>query len=217
MKTKLIKFHFIILLILVVNIFVNNIFNFGLNSYAKIVLVLLLVGSGFSLFALNFKRLFKPFTLLKFYSTFFITIPIFVSFVWTSNENWSISVSTDVEEALLQDIPIYRQYDYEIYEMPDIFSFLNCNNGSLYRDYNNDYYIDKNYFIFKTRIGYFHSAQYVKSVNSEDSLNFHLFEISEYLTGDEIQSINVINDSISINFYEQNNKTFEINYFTRNK
>lgn len=59
MKTKLTKFHFIILLILVVNFIITLSFNFGLNNYVKIGLKILFYGSaliGVFVFAEPFKH-----------------------------------------------------------------------------------------------------------------------------------------------------------------
>ncbi|WP_375562585.1 hypothetical protein ACE193_08575 [Bernardetia sp. OM2101] len=201
MKTKLVKFHFIILLILVVNIFVTNIFNFGLNSYAKMLLAFLLVGSGFSLFALNFKRLFKPFTFLKVYSTFYITIPLLILFFWNSNEYWNNSISYRFERTLSTGKLVYEQSNYKIYEYmkPSIF---NTPNGGCSNSFSTEYFLDKNYFIFKTRLGYFHSVY-----KDRENTNF---EIPMSLIEEDMKNINVANDSIFINFYESDNMVFEI-------
>ena len=113
METKLIKFHFIILLILIGNLLIKIAlfalkgYNFGLNSYV-IMSVVILFGNGISIFILNFKRLFKPFTFLKLYSILFVTIPLLVFLVSNIDEGWSNSILSDFKRTVLMNVPVYR-------------------------------------------------------------------------------------------------------------
>ncbi|WP_338790006.1 hypothetical protein [Bernardetia sp. MNP-M8] len=157
-------------------------------------LVLLLVGSGFSLFALNFKRLFKPFTFLKLYSTLYMTIPLLVLFICNFDHSCSNSTEYHLTQSLSTDTPIYRQYNYEIYKKTGVLDFLNTCSGS-----SSNYYIDKNYFIFKVRLGYFHSVY-------EDAE----FTFSEPLIKKEIENIGVKNDSIFIDFKDNYTRKFKL-------
>lgn len=200
MKTKLIKFHFIILLILVVNFVITSIFDIGLNSYVKTLLALLLYGSGFSLFALNFKRLFKPFTLLKFYSTFFVTIPLLVLFVSNIDEHWSNSISSDFRKSISIYTPVYRQYNYEIYEKTHVLDILNTN---CFGTTSSDYHIDKNYFIFSIRLGYF---DFDYNYKDREVLNIDDFKP---LKSKSLKNINVEKDSVYMNF-NNHVRAFEI-------
>ena len=62
-----------------------------------------------------------------------------------------------------------------------------------------DYYIDKNYFIFTVRLGYFNFVY--KDAEST---------FSESLLEEEIKNINVKNDSICINFHEGYSRIYKI-------
>ncbi|WP_338768935.1 hypothetical protein WAF17_08810 [Bernardetia sp. ABR2-2B] len=207
MKTKLIKFHFIILLILVVNLFIIDGYNFGLNSYAKMALIALLFGSGISMFALNVKPVFK--LLVRLYSTFYIAVALWISsIIFTTDKHLTLVFPYDFYEPLRIHVPVYKQSDYEVYnyDKKGVLSFLSCG-GGIESGY---YFLDKNYFIFKTRIGYFYSGHSVKVISEGNDVEFTKRDAYKYLMGKDIQNINVSNDSIFINFYESDNMVFEI-------
>ncbi|WP_338790005.1 hypothetical protein [Bernardetia sp. MNP-M8] len=208
MKAKLIKFHIIILLILVVNLFIIDGYNFGLNSYAKMTLLILLFGSGISMFALNVKPVFK--LLIRLYSTFYVAVALLVSFVvCNTDKHPSLVFPYDFYEPLRIHVPVYKQSDYEVYnyDKKGVLSFLSSCGGGIESGY---YFLDKNYFIFKTRIGYFYSGHSVKVISEGNDVEFTKRDAYKYLMEKDIQNINVSNDSIFINFYESDNMVFEI-------
>lgn len=204
MKTKLITFHIIILLILGVNLFIIDGYNFGLNSYAKITLLILFFESGISMFALNVKPVFKLW--VRLYSTFYMTVALLVMFMFFSSDKpFTHLFPYEYYDILSKHIPIYSQSNYELYEYmrPSIF---NTPNGGCSNSFDTEYYLDKNYFIFKTRVGYFDTNYSVKYTNAENPLEFTMHD----LVKKDIKNISVANDSIFINFYEDENIAFEI-------
>ncbi|WP_375562586.1 hypothetical protein ACE193_08580 [Bernardetia sp. OM2101] len=72
MKTKLIKFHFLILLILVVNFIITIGFDLGLNSYVRIGLKILFYGSA----VIGFIVFLKPFQFITAYFSLYVVSPI---------------------------------------------------------------------------------------------------------------------------------------------
>ncbi|WP_338814622.1 hypothetical protein V9L05_05065 [Bernardetia sp. Wsw4-3y2] len=208
MKNKLIKFHFIILLILVVNLFIIDGYNFGLNSYAKMTLLILLFGSGISMFALNVKPVLK--LLVRLYSTFYIAVALLISYIiFTTDKHPTLVFPYDFYEPLRTHVPVYKQSDYEIYnyDKKGVLSFLNSCGGGIESGY---YFLDKNYFIFKTRIGYFYSGHSVKVISEGNDVEFTKRDTYKHLKKKDIQNINVANDSVYINFNEGYNRVFEI-------
>ncbi len=107
MKTKLIKFHFIILLILVVNFFIGLVLNFELNNYVKIGLKILFYGSAL----VGFFICFKPFRLVTAYFSLYLFFPF--AFLAVLGKNGFMVAAFLLP--LTNSFPLYENNNFQIY------------------------------------------------------------------------------------------------------
>lgn len=149
MKTKLIKFHFIILLILVVNFIITISFDVGLNNYIKIGLKILLYGSAL----VGSVVFFKPFKFVTAYFSLYIISPLLIFLAWLADGIMGAVLGGLFLGLFYTTTPVYKQDNYEIhspftgfmgsccyYEIYETNLFFIRNKGKFYYS---DYTIDR--------------------------------------------------------------------------
>lgn len=185
MKTKLIKFHFIILLILVINFIITLSFDFGLNNYIKITLKILLYGSalvGSILF-------FKPFKIVTSYFSLYVISPLLIFLGWLADGILGMLLSGIFLGLFYTPLPTYTQENYVIQES----AFM----GSKYEVYeNHSIFIKSN-----------SSFDYTELINlGKDKVIY----LPSDLEREEIKNIKIENDSIFINFKDNSTRSFQL-------
>ena len=164
MKSNLLKFHFLILLILVINFIIAIGFDFGLNHYITISLKILLYGSaivGAFLF-------FNPFKFITAYFSLYVISPFLIFVAWLADGIFGAILASVFVGIFHVSTPIYTQNDYEIHE--EFRGFMGHCCG---------YEVYKNHFIFSQKIGkvsfddFLHSDKVTKLEIQEDMLILH--------------------------------------------
>ncbi|WP_291724476.1 hypothetical protein [Bernardetia sp.] len=180
MKNRLVKFHFIILLILVVNFIITIGFNFGLNSYVRIGLKVLFYGSGL----VGLVAFFRSFNFITAYFSLYVIFPI-LSFVPIVGNfiKWFfvLFISTS--------LPVYESKDYEIHSYYGIMPAYN------------QYEIYEVYSPFLLSKGKF---SYSEAMNKEEN------ESDELLNGESIDSIRFDNSVLIMKINDSTEKKFKL-------
>ena len=110
MKTKLIKFHFIILLILVINFFISLLLDFELNNYTKIGLKILLYGSAL----IGFFVFLKPFKSIAVYCSLYVICSLYFLLSYLIKGGFVEVISSIFGLLLFTSPPLYEANNYEI-------------------------------------------------------------------------------------------------------
>ncbi|WP_338768933.1 hypothetical protein WAF17_08805 [Bernardetia sp. ABR2-2B] len=189
MKTKLIKFHFIILLILVVNFIITLSFDIGLNNYIKIGLKILLYGSAL----VGSVAFFKPFKFVTAYFSLYVISPLLIFLAWLADGIFGAILASVFVGIFYTSTPVYKQDNYEIHSAFKGFMGNCCR-----------YEVYKNNFLFSKNTSTFAYTEYT-TINGEK-----VEELAPFLDGSKIKNIKIENDSIFIEFKDNSSRSFEL-------
>lgn len=189
MKTKLLKFHFIILLILVINFFISLFFDIGLNSYIKIGLKILLYGSA----VIGSVLFFKLFKIVTSYFSLYVISPFLIFLAWLADGIMGAIIASIFVGIFYTSIPVYTQDNYEVHEEFKGFMGRYCR-----------YEIHENSFLFSKNIATFAYSEYI-ILNGEE-----VEELSPFLEEEKIKNIKIETDSIFIDFKDNSTRSFEL-------
>ncbi len=189
MKTKLIKFHFIILLILVVNFIITLSFDVGLSNYIKIGLKFLLYGSAL----VGSVLFFKPFKFITAYFSLYVVSPLLIFFAWLADGIMGAILGSIFLGLFYTTIPVYKQDNYEIHSPFTGFMGGCCG----YDLYENNCLLSKN----KATFAY---TEYT-TINGEK-----VEELAPFLDGETIKNIKIEKDSIFIEFEDNSSRSFKL-------
>ncbi len=186
MKTKLINFHFIILLILVVNFFIALLLNFELNNYVNIGLKILLYGSAL----IGFFVFLKPFKSVAVYCSLYVTGSLCFLLSYVIKEGFIEVIGSIFGLLLFTSPPLYEDNKYEIHPYYAIMGA--CCQYKIYENYS-------------PLLRYRGNFSYSEIINKEEESVF--FSDS---TIETIKNIKIEKDSIFINFKDNSSRSFKL-------
>lgn len=188
MKSKLIKFHFIILLILVINFIIGLLLNFELNNYVNIGLKILLYGSALIGFFLSL----KPFRTVAIYFSLYVICSLCFLLGYLFKGSLVAIIGGIFGLLLFIFPPLYEDNNYEIHSYSSLLGTC-C-----------QYEVYENYYPFIHSKGKFNYTKFTDIDGKQEE------DLAPFSGVEKIKNIKIEKDSIFIDFEDNSSRSFEL-------